>query len=107
MPRVDIQKENGFDKMITNMGFGFVLWQGELKSIFPVENRLLGADGSHLRKQLDQFKSRPFYERIADFHVLLFLSRFLDPNTDIPQLADAVRTHGDVSDGYQIIIESL
>ena len=107
MPRLGLQKERGSDEMTTNGGLGFVVRQGELKSIFPVENRLLGADGSHLRKQLDQFKSRPFYERIADFHVLLFLSRFLDPNTDIPQLVDAVRTHGDVSDGYQIIIESL
>ena len=74
---------------------------------FPVENRIIHATGADLKNHLQRYRSKPWADRLADFHLLLFLSRLLDPVSDIPLLTHAVRTHGPVSEGHQLIIESL
>eukprot|EP00271_Cylindrocystis_brebissonii_P009350 TRINITY_DN24131_c0_g1_i1.p1 TRINITY_DN24131_c0_g1~~TRINITY_DN24131_c0_g1_i1.p1 ORF type:complete len:406 (+),score=71.87 TRINITY_DN24131_c0_g1_i1:483-1700(+) len=81
--------------------------EGPLKTTFPVENRILPPSEVQLRQHLERTRGQMFSQRLADFHLLLFLSRYLDATTDIPQLTEAVRTKGPVADGYQLIIESL
>lgn len=72
-----------------------------------MENRIPSPSEGHLRAHLRETKGKPFYERIADFHLLLFLSHFLDLHTDIVPLAEAVRLKEAVAEGHQVLIESL
>lgn len=60
-----------------------------------------------LKPHLDKNKHLPYVKRISDFHFLFLLSHYFDLSTDVPQLAEAVRLQSSVSDGYQLIIESL
>ncbi|EFJ04855.1 hypothetical protein SELMODRAFT_187743 [Selaginella moellendorffii] len=81
--------------------------QGPLSCNFPIENRLTLPSFESLRSHLDSNKSRPYVQRISDFHLLLFLSKSLDIDTDIPRLTEAISTQGSVPDGYQLLIDSL
>jgi nuclear protein localization family protein 4 len=81
--------------------------EGSMTTTFPVENREPPATLQALKAHLDRHKNKPYVKRIADFHLLLLLSNFLDINTDVPQLTEAIRTEGPVPDGYQLIIESM
>ncbi|KAJ0734984.1 putative nuclear pore localization protein NPL4 [Helianthus annuus] len=65
--------------------------QGPLSSTFPVENRNTAITMRTLKNHLDRTKNLSFVKRISDFHLLLFIGRFLDVNSDVPALA------GDVS----------
>lgn len=106
---------------------------GPLATGFPVENRLTGQTVDELRGVLNSRKSTPFAQRIADFHLLLFLASRLDLKTDMGALCDAVRTGacadffliecvfvifpshtngvsragGEVSEGYCLLINSI
>lgn len=60
-----------------------------------------------LKTHLERTKNLLFVKRIADFHLLLLLSRFLDPNADVPALAQCVQTGTSVPEGYQLLIESM
>ncbi|CAM6129389.1 unnamed protein product [Calypogeia fissa] len=81
--------------------------QGTLSTSFPIENRIPSTSIQMLKPHLDKNKHLPYVRRISDFHLLLLLSHYFDLNTDVPQLAEAVRIQSPVSDGYQLIIESL
>ncbi|OAY69436.1 NPL4-like protein [Ananas comosus] len=81
--------------------------QGPLSSSFPIENRMTMVTLRALKTHLDRTKHLPFVKRISDFHLLLLLSRFLDVNADVPALAECVQKQGPVSEGYQLLIESL
>ncbi|KAL0918610.1 hypothetical protein M5K25_010628 [Dendrobium thyrsiflorum] len=81
--------------------------QGPLSSTFPIENRISSVTLRALKNHMDRAKHLPFVKRIADFHLLLLLSKFLDVNNDVPALADCVRRQAAVSEGYQLLIESL
>lgn len=81
--------------------------EGLLTSTFPVENRMVSPTQQSLRSHLERNRTKSYGQRLADFHLLFFLSRFLDPSSDIPILAEAVRTKSSIPDGYQLIIESL
>ncbi|KAG0591364.1 hypothetical protein M758_1G166700 [Ceratodon purpureus] len=81
--------------------------EGSLTTSFPVENREPPATLQALKAHLERHKTKPYVKRISDFHLLLLLSNFLDINTDVPQLTEAIRTEGPVPDGYQLIIESM
>lgn len=78
-----------------------------MTTTFPVENREPSASLQALKSHLERHKNKPYVKRISDFHLLLLLSNFLDINTDVPQLTEAIRTEGPVPDGYQLIIESM
>eukprot|EP00850_Spirogloea_muscicola_P007160 SM000035S13140 [mRNA] locus=s35:699473:701296:+ [translate_table: standard] len=80
--------------------------QGPLSCTFPVENRFPSPVTADIRAHLERHKRLPYQRRIADFHLLLFLSILLDPSTDVPLLTQAVRTQQPVPDGYQLMIES-
>jgi nuclear protein localization family protein 4 len=81
--------------------------EGSLTTSFPIENREPPATLQALKSHLERHKTKPYVKRISDFHLLLLLSNFLDINTDVPQLTEAIRTEGPVPDGYQLIIESM
>ncbi|PKU78279.1 NPL4-like protein [Dendrobium catenatum] len=81
--------------------------QGPLSSTFPIENRISSVTLRALKNHMDRAKHLPFVKRISDFHLLLLLSKFLDVNNDVPALADCVRRQAAVSEGYQLLIESL
>uniref|UniRef100_A0A2P2QP65 MPN domain-containing protein n=1 Tax=Rhizophora mucronata TaxID=61149 RepID=A0A2P2QP65_RHIMU len=80
---------------------------GPLSSAFPVENRATPATMRALKTHLDRTKNLPFVKRISDFHLLLFLARFLDLSSDVPALAECVQTQAAIPEGYQLLIESL
>jgi nuclear protein localization family protein 4 len=81
--------------------------EGPLSCTFPVENRESFSSLQALKAHLERTRNKPYVKRIADFHLLLLLSNYLDVNTDIPQLMECIRVQGPVPDGYQLIIESL
>ncbi|CAI5968691.1 unnamed protein product [Closterium sp. NIES-65] len=81
--------------------------QGPLTTSFPVENRVILPTQNDLKQHLDRTRSKPWADRLADFHLLLYLSNFLDASTDMPMLAQAVRTKEPISEGHQLIIEHL
>jgi len=81
--------------------------QGPLSTSFPIENRTPPPSLQQLKAHLDRSKNASYVKRISDFHLLFFLSNYFDLNTDVPQLAEAVRLQSPVADGYQLIIESL
>lgn len=57
---------------------------------------------------LQKHRSRPYQQRIADFHLLLWLLKQpnLDPN-DIVMVCDSIRHDKPVMEGYQVIIDSI
>lgn len=81
--------------------------QGPLSSTFPIENRNTDVTVKALRNHLERTRSLPFVKRISDFHLLLFLSRFLDISSDVPALAECVQTQSAVPEGYQLLIDSM
>jgi len=81
--------------------------QGMLECKFPVENRLITSTSDDLKACLRANGSKAYCERLSDFHLLLFLSRQLDLTTDIALLLDAVLNKTAVSEGYQLIIDSI
>ncbi|CAI0387429.1 unnamed protein product [Linum tenue] len=80
---------------------------GPLTSTFPIENRATQVTMRALKNHLERARSLPFVKRISDFHLMLFLARFLDLNSDVPALAECVLTQTTVAEGYQILIESM
>ncbi|KAF9607421.1 hypothetical protein IFM89_035559 [Coptis chinensis] len=72
-----------------------------------VENRIVPVTMRALKTHLDKSKNLPFVKKISDYHLLLLLSRFLDPNADIPALAECVQTGTSVPEGYQLLIDSM
>ncbi|KAK1428232.1 hypothetical protein QVD17_17061 [Tagetes erecta] len=81
--------------------------QGPLSSTFPVENRNTMITMRTLKTHLDRTRNLPFVKRISDFHLLLFIARFLDVNSDVPALAGCVRAQATIPKGYQILIDSM
>ncbi|KAJ4829529.1 hypothetical protein Tsubulata_035679 [Turnera subulata] len=80
---------------------------GPLSSTFPIENRNNPVTTKTLKTHLDKAKHLPLVKRISDFHLLLFLARFLDVNSDVPVLAECVLRQIPVPEGYHIIIDSM
>ena len=80
--------------------------EGPLSAKFPVENRLHPVQTvEDLRDALRQ-SSLPYAGRLADFHLLLFLSKHLD-HADMALIVAAVKERGAIADGYKLIIDSI
>ncbi|KXZ49382.1 hypothetical protein GPECTOR_21g608 [Gonium pectorale] len=82
--------------------------EGRLSTSFPVENRLMPQGKTELREHLKRLGSRPYVERLADFHLLLWLAKqpHLDAH-DMALLCEAVRSNRPVLEGYRVIIDSI
>jgi len=82
-----------------------------LRQSFPVENRDFHPQSpSDVGESLRQASSMPFYRRVSDFHLLLFLTHTLDTKKDLPALLGAIREQRELTDseeGYQLLIESM
>jgi len=82
-----------------------------LKSSFPVENRdVTPQQHTDLSRVLNKYKSEPFYRRISDFHLLLYLSNLLDIRTDMPGLGSIIRDQRDLNEmeeGFKLMIEAM
>ncbi|KAJ0052147.1 hypothetical protein Pint_01084 [Pistacia integerrima] len=81
--------------------------QGPLSSTFPIENRTTQLTMRALKSHLDRSPNLPLVKRISDFHLLLFLARFLDLNSDVPALTQCVLTQAAVPEGYKLLINSM
>eukprot|EP00955_Chlamydomonas_euryale_P099944 365252-Chlamydomonas_euryale.AAC.31 len=81
---------------------------GRLHNVYPVENRLLPQGKAELREHMKKMGSASYVERISDFHLLLWLSKQpnLDSN-DMILLCDAVKEQKHVMEGYRVIIDSI
>lgn len=74
---------------------------------FPVENRASPQAMSDVKIHLINSSQKPYVDRISDFHFLLYISDHFDMATDMPALVESVKNHSDVSEGYQMILNSL
>ncbi|CAN6828732.1 unnamed protein product [Brassica oleracea] len=81
--------------------------QGPLSCTFPIENRNVETTIRALKTHMDRARSLPFVKRISDFHLLLFVARFLDVGSDVPALAECVRLQSNVPEGYELLIDSM
>jgi nuclear protein localization family protein 4 len=82
--------------------------EAPLENKFPVENRLLPQGPAELKAHLQARRAAPYWARIADFHLLLFLAR--QPNLEpgeVGALVDAARDHAAVPEGFQLIVDSM
>ena len=81
--------------------------EGPLTTKFPVENRLHPVQTvEDLRDALKRQSALPYAARLADFHLLLFLSKHLD-HADMALIVAAVKERGNIADGYKLIIDSI
>jgi nuclear protein localization protein 4 homolog len=62
-----------------------------------------------LKQHLQKLKSKPYSERLADFHLLLWLAENsgLGMTSDIPLIVEAVLHKSDIMEGYQMMIDSV
>ncbi|KAK9805051.1 hypothetical protein WJX73_007136 [Symbiochloris irregularis] len=83
--------------------------EGSIMTEFAIENRLVPQGPSELRQHLQRFSSKPYVQRLSDFHVLLYLSKQpnFDLDTDITVLAQSVQSQTPIPEGYTLIIDSL
>lgn len=81
--------------------------QGPLSLTFPIENRDPPVTLRALKNHLDKTKNFSYVKHISDYHLLLLLAKYLDVNTDVPQLGACVQAKASIPEGYQIIIDSL
>jgi nuclear protein localization protein 4 homolog len=81
---------------------------GPLLNQFAVENRLLPQGKTEAKAFMQRLASRPYTERLADFHLLLWLARqpgFGD--ADVAAVVGAVARKEPVSEGYRLIVDSM
>mmetsp|Transcript_2195 Transcript_2195/g.7858 ORF Transcript_2195/g.7858 Transcript_2195/m.7858 type:complete len:430 (-) Transcript_2195:167-1456(-) len=78
-----------------------------LKCSFPVENRIIPQGVAELREHLEAHRHRKYVEKLSDFHVLLYLSKQFQLETDMALLAGAVAAQSEVRDGYQALIDAM
>lgn len=78
-----------------------------LRTKFAIENRDIAPQGpADLRKAMDD-ESVPYHKRLADFHLLLFLSNVFDVKSDMPGLCSAAKDGGDIGEGYRLMIDNM
>lgn len=82
--------------------------KGPFRASFPVENRIVAQTVDDLKNMLQRHADKRYSERLADFHLLLFLSKLgsFDAN-DLSLLASAVVSGGSVQDGHQMLIDGI
>lgn len=78
-----------------------------LRTTFAIENRDISPQGPAQLKLVVDDESLPFHKRLADFHLLLFLSNVFDMKSDMPGLCASVRQGEAVGEGYRLMIENM
>lgn len=78
-----------------------------LRTTFTIENRDISPQApSQLRAIMDD-DSLPLHKRLADFHLLLFLSNIFDIKSDMPGLCASIKQGEDIEDGYRLMIDNM
>ena len=80
---------------------------GPLSTTFPVENRLHPIQTAEDLRDALKASGKPYAERLRDFHLLLFLSKHLDPADMAMVATQANAPGGEIQEGHKIIIDSL
>lgn len=78
-----------------------------LQTKFNVENRDIAPQNPNHMHKIIKDESIPYYKRLADFHLLLFLSNVFDMKTDMPRLCTAVQQGENIDEGYRLMIENM
>lgn len=78
-----------------------------LRTAFTVENRDLTPQNPSSMQSIVRDESIPYHKRLADFHLLLFLSNVLDMKSDMPGLSSSVKDAGEIGEGYRLMIENM
>eukprot|EP00891_Asterochloris_glomerata_P003233 jgi/Astpho2/3233/e_gw1.00052.38.1_t len=83
--------------------------EGPLQTDFAIENRLTPQGQQQLKEYMSKTQSKPYWQRLADFHLLLYLSKQagLDLGNDIAILLECIKHKAQVPDGYPLIIDSM
>lgn len=82
-------------------------WPRVAMQIRPVLE--LPAGQQQLKEYMSKTQSKPYWQRLADFHLLLYLSKQagLDLRNDIAILLECIKHKAQVPDGYPLIIDSM
>ena len=69
----------------------------------------VSAGPSEFKQYMRQNKSKPYWQRLADFHLLIYLAKQpgLDLINDIAVLLECIKHKATVPEGYTLIIDSL
>lgn len=78
-----------------------------LSTNFPVENRQLTPQGPTELKRIIGRQDMPYHKRLADFHLLLFLSNMFDMDSDMPGLVADVKDGGEIGEGFRLMIDGM
>lgn len=83
--------------------------EGPLATRFPIENRLVVAQTpAELKALLRKLSAKPYVERLADFHLLLYLAGQAGfGDGDLAAIAHAVKQKTPLPEGYAILIDAL
>lgn len=78
-----------------------------IRTVFPVENRDVAPQSPADMKRIIDDETIPYEKRLADFHLLLFLSNIFDMKSDMPALCTAVKDGGEIDEGFRLMIENM
>ena len=69
----------------------------------------VAAGPSEFKQYMRQSASKPYWQRLADFHLLMYLAKQpgLDLVNDIAVLLECIKHKASVPEGYTLIIDSL
>lgn len=83
--------------------------EGPLQTRFPIENRLVVAQTpAELKAHMRRLAAKPYVERLADFHLLLYLAGQAGfSEGDLSAIAQAVASKTPLPEGYTILIDAL
>lgn len=78
-----------------------------LRTAFTVENRDISPQSpSELSKMMSD-ESLPYHKRLADFHLLLFLSNVFDMKSDMPGLCASVKQGDSIDEGFRLMLDNI
>jgi len=106
---VDRQYSHSIDNDYFILPIGISPFESFLHTSFPVENRKKKATlQEHVRRTLEKFLQQgfPLLLLLSDFHLLLFLTNFLDLPT-ICEITSIVKERITIPEGYSLLITSL
>ena len=78
-----------------------------LRTKFTIENRDMAPQHPAAMQSIIREDSVPYHGRLADFHLLLFLSNVFDMKTDMPGLSASIKDGGEIDEGYRLMIENM
>lgn len=73
---------------------------------FPIENRDRPITRSDFKNYLNKHKNEPWFRRCSNFHFLLQIARFLDPDSALV-VAEAVANERELERGLQELLSSI